>query len=82
MFFTYILYSETKDRFYIGSTENLDKRIDYHNEGRVKSTKHGTPWRIVFQEKHLSRADAMLREKQIKAWKSRIMIQKLIESQI
>src|SRR6056297_1398325 len=48
MFFLYILYSESKDRFYIGSTAKLDERINRHNSGRSKATKAARPWKLMY----------------------------------
>jgi putative endonuclease len=60
-------------RFYVGSTDDLDRRVQEHNDpSRSKdkyTAKHG-PWRLVWFEPHRTRADAMAREKQIKAMKS------------
>jgi len=30
MFFIYILYSESSDKYYIGYTENVEKRFYFH----------------------------------------------------
>ncbi len=31
---TYILYSEKHNRYYTGSTRNLEQRLDTHNSGK------------------------------------------------
>ncbi|WP_373398424.1 GIY-YIG nuclease family protein [Algoriphagus halophilus] len=36
-FFVYILYSDSKDRYYIGQTENLEERLFQHNSGYFKN---------------------------------------------
>lgn len=77
MFYTYILKSSKSNRYYIGSTENMNKRIKEHNRGMMKSTKHDLPWELFYFEKYNSRSEAVAREKQIKSWKSRAMIEKL-----
>jgi putative endonuclease len=38
----------TKGILYKGSTENLEKRINYHNQGKVTFTSKYTPWELVF----------------------------------
>ena len=80
MFYTYILYTEKFDRFYIGQTNNLDNRIERHNNGYVKSTKAYIPWKIVYSEAFQTRALATQREKQLKKLKSKIAIQKLVDA--
>ena len=58
-FYTYILYAEPIDQFYIGMTANLQDRIQRHNQGRSKATKKGTPhWPVVYFETFPSKAEA------------------------
>jgi len=80
MFFMYILWSEKLQKFYIGSTQDLDDRLIYHNAGFVKFTSLGTPWVLVYSEGFLTRADATKREREIKAWKSAVAIRALIRN--
>ncbi len=71
MHYTYILYSKSIDKFYVGSTNNIDNRIYRHNKGQSKYTRKGIPWELVHLEKFNNRTDAYRREKQIKNMKSR-----------
>jgi len=51
MVFVYILKSLTKNKYYIGCTKHLEKRIHEHNNGFVKSTKSLLPLKLeIFQE--------------------------------
>ena len=79
-FYTYILYSEKLDRYYVGSTGNLEERLTYHNSGYSKYTKKGLPWRLVYQEVFDTRSKAVRRESAIKKKKSRKYIEWLISS--
>ena len=68
MFFVYIIVSEIKGlRFYVGLSEDFDRRLVEHNLGKTKSTKAYVPWKIMFMEKFDKRLDAREREKY---WKS------------
>jgi len=78
MFFVYILYSKSLDRYYVGHTVSLNDRLKRHNSGRSKATKGGIPWVISYTETFETKADAYKRERLIKAKKSRIFIEKLI----
>ena len=69
MFFTYILQSEKSSRYYIGSTENLDKRLIIHNSGKVKSTRNKGPWVLKYFEQFKTRTEAVRRELEIKGYK-------------
>lgn len=66
MFFIYVLYSESLARYYVGSTENIDKRLFAHNTGKAKFTSRGKPWRLVYQVSFFSRSEAIIAEKRIK----------------
>jgi predicted GIY-YIG superfamily endonuclease len=46
----YILYSQSKDRYYTGYTQNLSERLLEHNAGATPSTRPGIPWVIVYKE--------------------------------
>ncbi|MCK5592327.1 MAG: GIY-YIG nuclease family protein [Candidatus Pacebacteria bacterium] len=74
----YILESQINKRYYVGATNNLKERIVQHNKGRVKSTKSGKPWKLKYYEKHISLSEARKRELQVKKWKKRAAIEKLI----
>ncbi|UEG50144.1 GIY-YIG nuclease family protein [Ferruginibacter lapsinanis] len=79
-FYIYILYSVTSDKYYVGSTGDLEVRLDQHNNGRNKSTKHGVPWIIKYTETFVLQVDAIKRENEIKKKKSRKYIEWLIGS--
>ena len=61
-YFVYFLKSTAKNRFYIGYTIDLVKRLKEHNSGRTKSTKPYIPWEVFYSEKFSSRTDACKRE--------------------
>ena len=78
-YFVYILRSESTDAYYIGQTNDLEQRLNKHNLGLVRSTKAARPWVRIWCEAHPTRSLAMKREREIKRWKSRIMIERLID---
>lgn len=78
MFFVYILLSSVTSRYYVGSTSDLDDRLQRHNSGRSKATKHGIPWTLVHSETFPCRDEAVRREREIKSWKSAIAIALLV----
>jgi len=77
MYCTYILKSFKNNRYYVGSTEDINKRLLEHNLGKVRSTKLHCPWEIYHCEEYQTRSEAFNREMQIKSWKKRNMIEKL-----
>ena len=79
-FYVYILQSLTSDKYYIGQTNNPERRFLYHNLGYSKSTKGEMPWKIVYQQEFMSRAEAMKREKQLKSYKNKLYLEKIIQN--
>jgi len=78
MAFLYILQSETTGRFYIGSTDDLERRLSEHLRGHSRATRGRGPWKLVYSEEFQSLLEARRRELEIKRWKSARMIQALI----
>lgn len=81
MYTVYILYSVSADRFYIGYTgDPVQVRLRKHLAIHKGFTAKQRDWKIVYTEIHQARQHALKREKEIKNWKSRRMIEKLIRS--
>ncbi len=78
MFFTYILYSERLDKYYIGYTADVADRLLKHNRSLKGFSSLGKPWKLVYSESFPSKREAMAREKQLKAWKNRNRLESLI----
>ena len=72
IFWVYVLENEAGG-FYVGQTDDLDRRVAEHNEPAPadgKYTLKNGPWRLVWREPHSTRSSAMQRERQIKRMKS------------
>ncbi len=82
MYCTYILFSKKLGRYYVGSTNNLERRLSEHNSGQTKSTKSGKPWGIVFIEDFNTKSESIKFEIRIKKMKSRKFIEKLIQKDL
>ncbi len=81
MYQVYIIYSTSKDRYYIGSTSvGIETRLKRHNEGWTRSTKNGVPWELKFVHSYPTKSEALVRERFIKNQKSRAFIETLIGS--
>jgi putative endonuclease len=74
----YILYSQSKDKYYVGYTQNPRERLIKHNAGATLSTRAGIPWIMVYKEEYADKTAAIIRENTIKKMKSRKYIEKLI----
>ena len=69
MYYVYILQSTVTNRYYVGHTQDIQNRLDRHNKKRVRSTKSGVPWKLVYTELFNTKSDAYKREMQIKSYK-------------
>jgi len=78
--FVYILMSEKTGTYYVGHTQDLNSRLERHNQGRVKYTKSKRPWDLVYFEEHPDRSSAMTREEEIKKRKSKQFIDSLVRT--
>jgi putative endonuclease len=78
-YFVYILYSKQIDQYYVGHTQDIEKRLSQHNSARSKSTKKTSDWELVYQERFTTRGEAMRREQTIKKKKSRLYIESLLQ---
>ena len=65
-YYVYVLKSKKDNKCYIGSTNNLKKRLKEHNDGKVFSTKNRRPLVLKYYEAFLSEKDARLREQRLK----------------
>jgi putative endonuclease len=80
MFTVYILYSKSLDRYYVGYTNDIDRRISEHNRKKGKFTDTGIPWILVHTELYSTKKKAMVREKLIKSRKSKTFIIEILNS--
>ena len=80
-FYVYIIYNIKHDKFYIGQTYSLKKRIFEHKNGLSKYTsKFDGEWIFVYKEKYGARAEAMKREKFLKNQKNNNFYKKLCKT--
>ncbi len=81
MYSIYILFSLKTNKYYIGSTDDLDRRLKHHTARSTPSTKAGAPdWEICYTETVPDRAAALKREREIKKKKSRNYLEWLIQN--
>ncbi len=78
-YYTYILYSEILDKYYIGHTNNLSERLRKHLSLHKGFTGQAKDWKIVFRKEFSTKTDAYALERKIKSWKSKAKIKQLIK---
>ena len=74
----YILKSSKLNRYYVGSTSNIEARIKWHNAGRVKYTSRGLPWVLMRFIVCDSLTVARQSEYRLKKYKRRDILEKVI----
>ena len=77
-YYLYVLYSKQIDRYYVGATQDIEQRLLSHLSNHGGYTSRVKDWLVVYQEVFASKKEAYEREKQVKSWKSRKMIEKMI----
>lgn len=77
-YYFYILYSKELDKYYLGHTSNLEERLKKHNTNHKGFTGKANDWELKYYEIFVSKSEAYRRELQVKKWKSRKLIEKLV----
>jgi putative endonuclease len=75
MWRVYFLKSSSKDWYYIGSTNDIARRLDEHNNGRVTSTKAHIPLKLMHEVSFENEHDA-------REFEHRVKKQRLLKEQI
>ena len=66
-YYVYMLKSKSiKPITYVGYTNNLKKRINLHNSGKGAKFTRGRKWILIYNEKYISKKEAISRENYIK----------------
>ena len=79
--YVYALYNREKKKVYIGQTKNLEERLNAHNDKRFSNSytaKNDGYWELIYKEEIQTRKQALIREKQLKSYRGREFIKKLI----
>jgi putative endonuclease len=80
MFYTYVLVSLRDRRLYTGCTDDLRKRIQAHQRGKVRSTADRSPLSLIYYEACLHRDDAFRRERFLKTGKGKRFLENRLRS--
>ena len=66
MYYCYILKSKQDGNLYVGSTNDLKRRLSKHNAGNVYSTKSRRPFELRYYEAFYNEVDTRRREASLK----------------
>ena len=67
-YIVYLLVSKSKSRWisYVGYTNNINKRISLHNDGKGAKFTRGKKWEIIYQKRYKNKSQAMKEEYKLK----------------
>jgi putative endonuclease len=80
MNYVYLIVSERDYSWYVGSTNNLKRRIIEHNRGDSRYTNQHRPYKLVYHEAYLNRMDAEGREKYFKSGPGRARLKEQLKN--
>ena len=66
MFYTYILFSKSVNKYYVGYTSDLNNRIDRHGTDKNKFTGQANDWKLITQFQFDTKSEAIKFESKIK----------------
>ena len=67
MYFVYMLLSQDINKHsYVGSTNNLEKRLKLHNEGKGAKYTKGRNWKVIYKKKYKNKSEALKEEYKLK----------------
>jgi putative endonuclease len=80
MYYIYVIKSKKDNKFYTGFTNNLNRRLQEHNQGKVStpSTRNRGPFELVYKELAKTRIEARAREKYLKSGCGREFIRNIL----
>jgi len=69
-FWVYIIQSETTDRYYCGYSDDVQRRVNQHNDPEYRGSRTTKvlkgPWKVIWAQKCSSRSEAVVLERKIK----------------
>lgn len=78
-FVVYVLKSQKDGRYYIGQTNQFERRLQEHNNGKTSSLKNRLPVILVYSEQWASRSEAVRRERCLKSLKGGKTFKQILE---
>ncbi len=80
MYTVYILKSQKYKKSYVGYTNDINRRLEEHNNRESNFTSKYAPWDLFYTETFVSRIEAINREKYLKSKKGRKFMKNLFDN--
>ncbi len=67
-YYVYLIITKRNNKLisYVGSTNNLKKRIELHNLGKGAKFTKGNFWKLIYKKKYATKSIAMINEYKLK----------------
>jgi len=82
MFYLYLLFSPLHNLYYIGQIQNIQNRLQRHNNNKCKFTKGKGPWILIGTKIYQTRSEVIKAELKIKKMKNRNYIVQYFKNEI
>jgi len=80
--YVYVLRSLKDNMFYVGSANDLKRRLQQHLRGENVSTAKRLPVELLYFEGHRSKDDAVCRERYFKTEKGKTTLRQMLRSSL
>ena len=80
MWYVYIIQSKVDLELYVGLSNDLRKRFELHNKGKVFSTRLRAPFQLLYYEAHQNKYDAAAREQFLKTGWGKNWIKRVLKN--
>jgi putative endonuclease len=77
-YYTYVLQSQKDGQFYAGFTNDLERRLREHQQGKNISTSKRLPVELIYFEGHRNKEDALRRESYFKTTKGKTTLKQIL----
>ncbi len=77
VYWVYVLESLKNGSKYIGSTHDVEHRLDLHNAGFCPPTQEHRPWKVIYKEEHPTRTSANRKEEFFKTGRGKDVLKRL-----
>lgn len=81
-YYVYVLLSQKDNKFYIGFTNDIKRRMREHNQGKNPSTSYRLPLELIYYEAHLNKEDVRRRERYFKTTKGKTTLRQLLRESL
>ena len=80
MYYVYVIHNKSHGKYYVGQTQNLERRFKEHNSHSIKgyTARFEGEWMLIYSESFSTRSEAIKREKQLKSSRGRAYITQYI----